>query len=530
MTYENSNQTEKQFENGDLKRRKRLLTVIIPVSVFAAVVGLVRDFSTADYLGIFFEIASIVVFAVSFVLIKQDKYSYSSFASVCAFIILAMGLSFDTSNLSIVSLYKNIVFFMLATTFAVVLRIRKRFTIVIFAIAVIVQLIVTFYFLAPVVTEKTELFTTLVLSIFLLMLETFVLVNELLCLELNEQDLKQAHNESVNQVSQMTNILTSGKATLNSLEQMNEHIGQIKILLDSSSNTIGEMTKEVSIMNKNGEETNSATDIIGNRIDLLNLLIQGYIAALKESSESINQMVASIKTVASSANYANNAMSSLSQTSLEGIKQLDSLLASIAQIEGGIGSVQNIVGVINDIAEHTNLLSMNAAIEAAHAGNSGKGFAVVAEEIRKLADNSSKHANDINAHLSAVVNQISEAVNGSTLTKNSFTQIQEKITESTQSFEEIARATSELSNGGQSILKSMQDLDSMSGQIKDGGKDITKAQTELKKTTKDLILSLENLTSQSRIVFEKNSQVNDAVVPIEKIAKEGLDYAKTLRF
>jgi methyl-accepting chemotaxis protein len=109
-----------------------------------------------------------------------------------------------------------------------------------------------------------------------------------------------------------------------------------------------------------------------------------------------------IQATAQEAAHSSELAAALSTTGEEGAKSLQSLNQSIAAVVQRTGEIQEVVQIILDIADRSSLLSMNAAIEAAHAGASGKGFAVVAEEIRKLANTSAQQAQTIKSLLGGI--------------------------------------------------------------------------------------------------------------------------------
>jgi methyl-accepting chemotaxis protein len=121
-------------------------------------------------------------------------------------------------------------------------------------------------------------------------------------------------------------------------------------------------------------------------------------------------MTANINSMANMTQKADTLFHELTQTSEEGNKLVAQAVTSISEIQKASKEVQTIVKTIQEIASQTNLLSMNAAIESAHAGEFGTGFAVVADEVRSLATSSATSAKEIQAHIKDIVSKINSGV------------------------------------------------------------------------------------------------------------------------
>ncbi len=196
-------------------------------------------------------------------------------------------------------------------------------------------------------------------------------------------------------------------------------------------------------------------------------------------TSAIQQIGANTQKAMERVNNSNDIATETSREAEKGIKGMDSINSIVAKssesvksLAGELAKIDKMVEVITQMSEQTNLLSLNAAIEAARAGDAGRGFAVVADEVRRLAENSRKSAEDIKdlvQHLresSTSTTQIIEE--GTTIVKQnselitkvlySLRQITESINQMTGQIQEIASATEEISAGSEEAAAASEEI------------------------------------------------------------------------
>lgn len=215
------------------------------------------------------------------------------------------------------------------------------------------------------------------------------------------------------------------------------------------------------------KDMEEAIEEINGGITDLDERLENQTVAVTESSSSIEEMTSSIQNVANIAKRESTTSRDLLDQVQEGETALSATGDSVNNIAVQFDSVQDTLSVINSIAASTNLLAMNAAIEAAHAGEAGRGFAVVAEEIRNLANSTTENAEKISLMIKSMIERIQQAISSSEQSSDIFRAINERTHRFVEAFGEISGATLEVSSGAEETLKGVLDLRDSSQQIKD---------------------------------------------------------------
>ena len=231
-------------------------------------------------------------------------------------------------------------------------------------------------------------------------------------------------------------------------------------------------------------------------------------SAIENISASINQMTSNINSVSETAKKAQNVSNELKNTSDIGKESIDNAIESIKMIQLSSVEVTELIQSIKRIAAQTNLLSMNAAIEAAHAGEFGSGFAVVADEVRSLAASSAVSAQTIKTHMEDMLEKIEQGVNAINTAGVSFNNISEKVQENASYVEIISNAMEEQSYGAK--------------ETQDSAISVVDAVNDVKKLT-------EKETEDAKLVLEFMNQVVEASKSTAEAIKESEKASENLK-
>lgn len=275
-------------------------------------------------------------------------------------------------------------------------------------------------------------------------------------------------NEFVSKLHEiMVTILTS-------LEDLRE-VGQgLSLAMNQTSSAVLQINQSITHTEGRIESqslgvkgVSQAVDTIIEHIQVLSQQIDAQAESFGNSASAIEQMVANIDSVKVSIDVSMESVRTLKRASDNGYDRLEEMTELIRDIAHKSDGMMEANTIIQSIADQTNLLSMNAAIEAAHAGDAGKGFAVVAEEIRKLAENSAEQSHQIYEVLTGLVDQISAVVEKSGQAGKSFEDIRTSVNQVNVRQMEIRSAMEEQSIGNQSLLENLNQLRAISSKVQE---------------------------------------------------------------
>ncbi len=248
-------------------------------------------------------------------------------------------------------------------------------------------------------------------------------------------------------------------------------------------------------------ESSTVVEQIAKNIESLDTLISDQAASVTEASASIEEMVANIASMSHSFAKMADQFSELLGAAAEGKSTQATAGDRINKIAERSQALLEANKVIAAIAAQTNLLAMNAAIEAAHAGDAGLGFSVVADEIRRLAETSSKQSGAIKAELAQVQAAIEEVVSSSKDSEAAFERVAEKIGETDAMVSEVRAAMEEQKEGSTQVLEALRSMNDITSQVKVGSREMSQGNatvleeiTQLRDTTMEITVQMEEMT------------------------------------
>jgi len=282
------------------------------------------------------------------------------------------------------------------------------------------------------------------------------------------------------------------------------------------------------IMNQSASvsETHATMEQLVTNINKLNNHVESQSDDISQVSASIEKMVANIDSVTGTlVNNAGNVktLQDASEIGRAGLQEVASDIQEIARESEGLLQINS---VIANIASQTNLLSMNAAIEAAHAGDAGRGFAVVADEIRKLAENSSVQSKTIGEVLKKIKGSIDKIGRSTENVLNKFEAIDSGVRIVAQQEENIRNAMEEQGAGSKQILEGSVRLNEITGQVKGGSHEMHEGAQEVIHESENLEKVTAEITEGINEMAGSADHINSAVNHVNEISgrnREAID-------
>ncbi|MDR0495817.1 MAG: methyl-accepting chemotaxis protein [Treponema sp.] len=315
------------------------------------------------------------------------------------------------------------------------------------------------------------------------------------------QDIK-AGQKKLSAVGERLEINASGIAA--SISQISGAAGQVlaktKGQMDNantSSRTIHEMIKHIKSLD---ESINVQT------------------LSMNQASASVEEMVGNISSIGSITEKMASQFETVGEAAEQGSRIQNESGERIHTIVMQSQALQEANKIIATIAAQTNLLAMNAAIEAAHAGELGRGFSVVADEIRKLAVNSSAESKKIGAELRQIVGTIDLIVKDSAASGTAFAEVAQRIDETEKLVIQVDRAIKEQKVGAEQVMDSLRVMNDHTAKVSGGSR-------EMSQGSDTVLQEIDNLQSSANEIESRMEEISSGINSITSGAKEVSDHA-----
>ena len=334
-------------------------------------------------------------------------------------------------------------------------------------------------------------------------------------------DLSQYFNQTISKIGHSIQNVGVNSNTMEDIgNELASNMTETASAVNEISANIDGVKQQALTQAASVTETASTIEEIVRTIKQLNTSIETQAASVAESSASIEQMVANIASIGQTLGKTDEVVKELTSATGDGKDTLVTSNSVTQKIAEESGSLMEASSVIQHIASQTNLLAMNAAIEAAHAGEAGKGFAVVADEIRKLAEDSATQGKTITATLKNLSGEIETLSASSKTVEEKFNAIFNLAEQVKEMSARLTAAMREQENGSKEVLIAIKNINTVTTEVQAGSEEMLKGGEGVAEEMRKLDDLTRVITESMNEMASGAVQINNAVQEVNEITQK----------
>jgi len=342
-------------------------------------------------------------------------------------------------------------------------------------------------------------------------------------------DLALYFNNTIQKIKNLVLLIKKQAGVLSDIgTQLSSNMTETAAAINQITANIQSIKGRVINQSASVTETNATMEQVITNINKLNGHVENQSRNISQASSAIEEMVANISSVTNTLVSNATNVNTLKEASEVGRVGLQEVATDIQEISRESEGLLEINSVMENIASQTNLLSMNAAIEAAHAGEAGKGFAVVADEIRKLAESSSEQSKTIGTVLKKIAESIKKITTSTDNVLHRFEAIDGGVKTVSQQEENIRNAMEEQGQGSKQLLQSAGGLKETTLQVKTGSEEMLDGSQEVMKESQNLEKVTQEITGGMNEMASGAEQINVAVNNVNEMTTKNREAINNL--